>query len=425
MRDFFITNPVNDVILTIIVTCISIITTIGGVGGGGLLIPIFMLIGGFELIESIPLTILTILGDTLIRIYFLYNKKHPLNNKRDLIYFPPLLLISLFDANTSFLGVILSNFTPNLFTIISLISILVFTFYKSIKKAINTYLNELKYLEDPNAGLQLVIIDGIGEYFKIEDLENNDNFIIGGEEEEKKNNLEIIVYDGIEAPIEFGDNQKEKYFNTFLMFFNLGIISIFSFTRKYFEICNYFYWLHVTGQFLITTGLGYITINYILDDHKKKKNNNFIFINGDINWNYNIIYKFLMIGSLTGFISTYIGIGGGMLTTPIMIQVGMLPEVVVATSSISTLCSCIISCINYFSDGKLPIIYGSFFGLCSAIGSIGGIYLSDYILNKYQKQSPIIFMVSLIVFLSIILLSVNAVNNKLIYDNTFKDLCNS
>lgn len=424
MRDFFITNPINDLILTIIVTCVSIITTVGGVGGGGLLIPIFMLIGGFELIESIPLTILTILGDTLIRIYFLYNKKHPLNNKRDLIYFPPLLLISLFDANTSFLGVILSNFTPNLFTIISLISILVFTFYKSIKKAINTYLNELKYLEDPNAGLRLIIIDGIGEYFRIEDLENNDNFIIG-DEEEKKNNLEIIVYDGIEAPIEFGDNQKEKYFNTFLMFFNLGIISIFSFTRKYFEICNYFYWLHTIGQFLITTGLGYITITYILDDHKKKKNNNFIFINGDINWNYDVIYKFLIIGSLTGFISTYIGIGGGMLTTPIMIQVGMLPEVVVATSSISTLCSCIISCINYFSDGNLPLIYGSFFGLCSAIGSIGGIYLSDYILNKYQKQSPIIFMVSLIVFLSIILLSVNAVNNKLIYDNTFKDLCNS
>ena len=66
-----------------------------------------------------------------------------------------------------------------------------------------------------------------------------------------------------------------------------------------------------------------------------------------------------------------------------------------------------------------------FFGLCSAVGSIGGIYLSDYILNKYQKQSPIIFMVSLIVFLSIILLTVNAVNSELIYDNTFKDLCNN
>ncbi len=422
MREFFISNPHNDVILTFLVTIISIITTIGGVGGGGLLIPIYMLIGDFKLIESIPLTIMTILGDTIIRIFFLYNKKHPLCNKRDLIYFPPLLLISLFDANTSFLGVILSNFTPNLMTIIFLLFILSLTFYKSIKKAINTYINELKYLQDPNAGLRLVIIDGIGEYFKIEDLDNNEDFIID-EEQHEPNNLQIVIYDGIEAPIEYGDTPKEKYFNTLLMFSNLSFISVFSITRKYFNLCNYTYWIHTFGQLLVTSCIGYYTVKYILDDYKLKKNKNFKFINGDIEWNNNVISKFIFIGSVTGFVSTYIGIGGGMLTTPIMIQVGMLPEVVVATSSISTLCSCIISCINYFMEGELHIIYGSYFALCSGVGSIVGIYLSDFILAKYKKQSPIIFVVSLIVFLSIILLSVNSVTSRLIYDNSFKELC--
>ena len=423
MRDFLIENPSNDIILMFMVFIISIITTIGGVGGGGLLIPLFMLLGGFELFESIPLTIFTILGDTITRIFFLYNKKHPLNDKRDLIYFPPLLLISLFDANTSFFGVILSNFTPSLMTIICLLFVLSITFYKSIKKAINTYLNELKYLKDPNAGLKLIIIDGIGEYFKLEDLDNN-NFVIN-DDNNNLNNDNMIVFDGIEANviIEEGDNNKQKYFNTFLMFSNISIISIFSFTRKYFTICNYFYWLHTLGQFIVTCTLANYTIKYIIKDYKRKKNSNFLFINGDIEWSKDVIKKFTLIGSFTGFISTYIGIGGGMLTTPIMIQVGMLPEVVVATSSISTLCSCIISCINYFVAGELELIYGIVFALCSALGSIGGIYSSNFILSKYKQQSPIIFVVSLIVFLSIILLSVNAVNSKLIYDNTFKDLC--
>ena len=339
-----------------------------------------------------------------------------------LVIFPPLLLISLFDANTSFLGVILSNFTPNLMTIIFLLFILLLTFYKSIKKAINTYINELKYLQDPNAGLRLIIIDGIGEYFKIDDLDNNDNFIIN-EEQHEPNNLQIVIYDGIEAAIEFGDTPKEKYFNTFLMFFNLCFISVFSITRKYFYICNYTYWIHTFCQLLVTSCIGYYTVKYILNDYKLKKNKNFKFINGDIDWNNNVIYKFIFIGSITGFISTYIGIGGGMLTTPIMIQVGMLPEVVVATSSISTLCSCIISCINYFIAGELNIIYGCYFALCSGVGSVAGIYLSDFILARYKKQSPIIFVVSLIVFLSIILLSVNSIRSKLIYDNSFKDLC--
>ena len=82
MRNFFIDDPKNDILLMSMTFIISIITTIGGVGGGGLLIPLFMLLGGFLLIESIPLTIITILGDTLVRIFFLYNKKHPLNEKK-------------------------------------------------------------------------------------------------------------------------------------------------------------------------------------------------------------------------------------------------------------------------------------------------------------------------------------------------------
>ena len=66
MKEIFVTNPANDIGVMICVTIISIVATIGGVGGGGLLIPLYMLIGNFSLEESIPMTIMTILGDTLL-----------------------------------------------------------------------------------------------------------------------------------------------------------------------------------------------------------------------------------------------------------------------------------------------------------------------------------------------------------------------
>lgn len=430
MRDFLIDYPVNDFFLVILVFFISIITTIGGVGGGGLLIPVYMLVGKFNLYESIPITIFTILGDTCVRVFFLYNKKHPLNNKRDIIYFPPLLLISLFDANSSFFGVILSNFTPACVTISCLILILLITFYKTIKKAIDTYQEELVYLKDPYMGLRLIMIDGIGKYFRIEDLENKEDFFIDQEKillssdnnTSSKNN-KIIIFDGIEGRIEYGDKKKEKYFNTFLLFSNICTISIFSITRKFFQVCNYLYWIHSLGQFFICFLLGSYNIKYILEDYKFKKNNNYQFVKGDIQWNMKVIKKFILIGTLTGFISTYIGIGGGMLTTPIMIHVGMIPEIVTSTSSISTLCSCIISCLNYLIAGELNYIYGGIMAIVSGLGSILGLYLSDFILHKYKKQSPIIFIVSIILFFSIILLSVNAFSSQLIYDYNFKPLC--
>ena len=66
----------NDIYTSIAVFFISIITTIGGVGGGGLLIPTFLLLDKFSLTESIPLSIITIMGDTLVRLFYLYPKKN-------------------------------------------------------------------------------------------------------------------------------------------------------------------------------------------------------------------------------------------------------------------------------------------------------------------------------------------------------------
>ena len=396
----FTDNIVNDSILIFLVTLISILTTIGGVGGGGLLIPVYMLIGNFKIETAIPLTIFTILGDTVMRIIFLFNKNHPLNQKRDLIYFPPLLLITLADANTSFIGVVLSNVSSSMITSVCLLFTLIFTFYKSVKKAINTYIKEEKYLNDPNHGFNLVIIDGIGEYIKDEDIESITN--------EERN----------------GDSFNDKIKNTLLMLFNVSIVSIFSITRPYFNICNGYYWLHSIGQFGTVTTLLYYNIQYILKDYEYKKENNYIFLNGDISWNYETITKYVSIGSITGFVSSYIGIGGGMLTTPIMIQTGIIPEVVIATTSVSTLFSCLISSINYIVEDRIPIKYGCIFASSSAIGSIGGIYISNYIVTKYKKQSPLIFFVALIIFTSIILLTSNAVSSGLFEDYKFKNICN-
>ena len=156
---------------------------------------------------------------------------------------------------------------------------------------------------------------------------------------------------------------------------------------------------------------------------KKKEKIIIFFLKGDIVWSKSNIIKFVLIGSITGALSTYMGIGGGMLTTPVMINVGMIPEVVVATSSISTFFSSIISVINYIISGKLIWDYGIVFSISSALGSILGLKLSDYILHKYKRQSIIIFIVSLILFTSIILLTINAFTKYDINKFTFNKVC--
>ena len=400
-RDKIFTENIQlDIGMTIIVFFISIITTIGGVGGGGLLIPTYLLIGKFNLEHAIPLSVITILGDTTVRLISLFNKKHPLNNNRFLIELTPLLILVPFDANTSFIGVILSKSLPHLFTIISIILILGFTFYKSISKAILTFKNENKYLNDNST--KLIIIDGIAQYFSTKDIENNQL-------------IEQSVLD---------DTFSHQMYKMLILFFLILIISIFSITRSFINKCSLFFWGHIILQICTVSILGMIIINYIKQNYNNKRNSQYAFIKGDLVWNNTNIYKFIFIASITGLLSTYLGIGGGMLTTPVMMNVGMLPEVVVATSSISTFFSSLITCVNYILEGKLLIDYGIVFAISSGFGSIIGLKLSDYILSKFNRQSIIIFMVAFILFISVILLSLNSFINSDINKFKFIDYCN-
>jgi len=418
-REIFKDDLNLDIFLIFLVFIISIITTIGGVGGGGLLIPTFMLIGNFKLEEAIPLSVVTILGDTIIRLINLYNKKHPLNEKRFLINLTPLLLIVPFDGNTSFFGVLLSEFTPKLLTIILIILTLGFTFYKSIMKAVSSFIKENKILERRNNDIEIFTFDDNDIEMVVIDDNDMKMVVIDGIAEYFPKN-EIFEAGRIEGE---GDKECNKYTETLILFVTILIIAIFSLTRILLNKCSTWYWLQILLQFIVVSTIGYFIIKYVSNDYETKKNNNYIFLKGDIVWSKSNIIKFVLIGSITGILSTYMGIGGGMLTTPVMIDVGMIPEVVVATSSVSTFFSSTISVINYIVSGKLLWKFGLVFATSSALGSILGLWLSNYILQKFKRQSIIIFVVSLILFTSIILLIVNAFTKYDINNFTFSNIC--
>lgn len=375
----------HDIQTSILVFFISIITTIGGVGGGGLLIPTYLLVGQFNLSQSVPLSILTIFGDTIVRLIYLFPKKHPLNNKRSIIDLTPLLLLIPFDGNTSFIGVILANLLPDIFRLFCIIFILGLTLIKTTFKAFDTLKKEdifLRKLENENE-LEMIVIDGIANYIDKNTIEEFNN------------------KDGL------GDTLRQKYTNSFISFSCISILSIFSFIRSSYSVCSIKYYYFIFGQFLFILFYGLFIVNYLKNNYNFKKNNNYLFLEGDIVWKNNNIFKFISIGSLTGFLSTYMGIGGGMLVTPIMFNVGMIPEVVVATSSVSTFFSTIISLINYLQTPDLLWKHGLVFAFISGIGSLVGLKVSNIIIKKFKRQSIIIFIVDFILLLSMCLLIYN------------------
>ena len=59
----------------LIVLCITSLTNAGGIGGGALLIPVYVFVFNFTIDNAIPLSKLTIFSGALTNILLIYNKR--------------------------------------------------------------------------------------------------------------------------------------------------------------------------------------------------------------------------------------------------------------------------------------------------------------------------------------------------------------
>lgn len=140
-----------------------------------------------------------------------------------------------------------------------------------------------------------------------------------------------------------------------------------------------------------------MTINHIKCEYKLRKKTKFNFLSSDIKWsNKEAPLKYVIAGSITGFISTMLGIGGGMIMNPIMISLGLSPDVVVATSSITTVFSSFISAFQFLLDGIYEWYYPILFGVGCA-SSIVSLFILKLLKSNMKIGITFILVITLIV----------------------------
>jgi len=101
-----------------------------------------------------------------------------------------------------------------------------------------------------------------------------------------------------------------------------------------------------------------------------------------------------------------LGIGGGVLFGPVMLEYGVLPEVAAATSSFMILFTSIASIIQYAILGRVIKDYAIWFGFIGFLSSLVGQALLGRLVKKYQKISLIVLFIAAVIFVSMILLVV-------------------
>ncbi|KAF4319566.1 hypothetical protein BBO99_00004643 [Phytophthora kernoviae] len=132
-KNLFSPFTYNDLLTTLIAFSCTALGAGGGIGGGGLLVPMYIFVG-LNPKHAIPLSKVTIFGSAVAMYAVNFRRKHPLNRNRPLINFE---LVGLMEPTTlvgTVFGVMLNHIFPNWLILVLLVTLLTLITHKTILK---------------------------------------------------------------------------------------------------------------------------------------------------------------------------------------------------------------------------------------------------------------------------------------------------
>jgi len=109
---------------------------------------------------------------------------------------------------------------------------------------------------------------------------------------------------------------------------------------------------------------------------------------------------------LAGFLGGNLGIGGGMIINPLLIEIGMHPLITAATTAFMVFFSSSLSVIQYWLLGRLPVDFAVLFAAICFIFSLVGLRIVQHAITKFGRCSVIVFAVSSVLGISAVLTTI-------------------
>jgi hypothetical protein len=175
--------------------------------------------------------------------------------------------------------------------------------------------------------------------------------------------------------------------------------------------CSTLYWILVIFFIIIVLLFDYFVIIHIEKEYSYRRTINFPFDSKDINWTRNTIIKLCFIGFIAGFVAGTIGIGGGVVLGPILLDLGIHPIVGTVTTNFLVLITSSSTTFQFILFKMLNYEYGFFCIIFSALGSYCGTYLVNTYVKRTGKQSFIVLILFFVVVISAVVLPLSSLLN--------------
>ena len=325
----------SDKIGFIFAICGLMIAAGGGIGGGGILVPIYILVMGFSPKHAIPLSNITVFGGACANMYLNAQKRHPLAD-RPLVDWDLILVMEPLTIAGALMGAFLNKVLPEAFLVIMLVLLLSFTAYNTLKKAIKMYKKETKAMLEEQGiypdGTKESELTRIEKQNEVEDkkeagdelLENMD--LQDGEVPGDGDDMEEVkIHDELNQIIE---EEKEVPMKNVYVLVGLFVVVLAinvlkgggAFPSPIGIVCgSTMFWAANAAMLLWILGIAGYARSYLVKRFDIKKQVGYTYVEGDIKWDGRATIVYPCICCLAGFFAGMFGVGGGIVKGPLML----------------------------------------------------------------------------------------------------------
>ncbi|KAB2045337.1 hypothetical protein ES319_D01G153800v1 [Gossypium barbadense] len=347
--------------------------TVGGVGGGGIFVPMLTLIVGFDTKSAAAISKCMIMGASASSVWYNLRVPHPTKEVPIIDYdlallFQPMLMLGIT------VGVALSVVFP--YWLITVLIIILF----------------------------LVLIDT--EYEPLVP-------------KEEKSKLQILCF-----------NLRWK---RLLVLATVWVLfTVIQVIKNDVVPCTTLYWVLFCLQFPIATLVFGYEATKLYKEHKKRMStgNAETVCGASIQWSPLNIAFCALCGILGGTVGGLLGSGGGFILGPLLLEIGVIPQVASATATFVMMFSSSLSVVEFYLLKRFPMPYALYLMGVSILAGFWGQYFVRKLITILRRASLIVFILSGVIFASALTMGVIGIERsiRMIHNHEFMgflDFCSS
>ena len=376
----------------------SIITTVAGVGGGLFFFPILLGISNFYPTPAVAISLSIVTMLMIVRFLMSYKERNAFADRPLINYDISVILCPSSIVGTIF-GVFFNRTSPNWIVLILILVSMGISLKETWKKAQEQKEKENRESHNPEYVYIPLKTSGLLLEGLLEKRGENEN--LGMIHEEEKKNIPMK---------KFG-----------ILIINLAILIIILLlqgsktTESLIGIpfCGTGYWIFIFIYIPFGIIILYFSVKMLNEEYQMKQASGYKFLKSDVEWNLENLKKSLILGFLIGFTSAILGVGGAIITGPVLLSLGFDAREATYTATFIAVFTSIAGSIQYLFAGIIYYDYAFFSLMVGLVGLwIGMEKLLDYV-KRSKKPSIIMFTLAGCVAVAILFIVVPGIRKTM------------